>query len=218
MKPLSILIADDHEMIRHGLRSVLEKQPGWKVCAEAATGRQAVEKARQTRPDVIVMDYMMPELNGLEATRQILQELETAEILILTMHESESIVRDVLAAGARGYMLKSDAGKALVGAVQALSLHKPYFTPKISEMLASGYLKPEHLQKPGDATGTGLTPREREIVQLLAEGKSNKEVADALAISVKTAETHRTNVMRKLQIHSVSELVRYAIRNNITAA
>lgn len=214
MKSLRILVADDHEMVRQGQRALLESQPGWQVCGEAVTGREAVAKARQLQPDVVVLDITMPELNGLEATRQIRAAVPSAEVLILTMHESEQLVREVLAAGARGYLLKSDAGTALLAAVRALAGHKTFFTSKISQLVVGGYLNPE---RPGQDEVTRLTPREREIVQLLAEGKSNKEVATALAISVKTAETHRTNIMRKLQFHSMSELVRYAIRNNFVA-
>jgi DNA-binding NarL/FixJ family response regulator len=159
------------------------------------------------------MDISMPELNGLEAVRQIVKIAPRTELLVLTMHESENLVRDVLEAGARGYLLKSDASRQLITAVEALISHKPFLTPKVNELILSGYLG----QKPprGEESASKLTPREREIVQLLAEGKSNKEVASALNISVKTAETHRTNIMRKLDLHSVSELVRYAVRNKM---
>jgi DNA-binding NarL/FixJ family response regulator len=158
------------------------------------------------------MDITMPELNGLEATRRILAQLPQTEVLILTMHESEEIVREMLAAGARGYVLKSDAGFALVAAIKSLAEHKPYFTSKVSALVLQGYLNPEARQAPK------LTSREREVVQLIAEGRSTKEVAELLGISVKTAETHRTNIMRKLELRSVSELVRYAIRNKIVEA
>jgi DNA-binding NarL/FixJ family response regulator len=209
MKNLRILLADDHEMVRTGLRALIESHLGWSVCGEATNGRKAVAMARELRPDVVVMDFSMPELNGMEATRQIRAVLPRTEVLILSMHESEELVRQMLAVGARGYLLKSDAGKALVEAITALSEHKPYFTSKIAAVVLQGYLNPqkENLRQ--------LTPREREIVQLVAEGKSTKEVADVLGISPKTADTHRTNLMRKLGFHSVSELVRYAIRNQI---
>src|SRR5688572_15294770 len=209
MKSLRILLADDHEMVRQGLRAVIEEQHGWEVCGEARTGREAVNKACELKPDIIVMDFTMPELNGMEATRQIHAALPRTQILILTMHESEELVREVLAAGARGYMLKSDAGRAMVDAIQALADQKPYFTSKVSALVLHGYLNPTTRENPT------LTPREREIVQLVAEGKSTKEVADKLKISPKTAETHRTNIMRKLNFHSVSDLVRYAIRNRL---
>jgi len=209
MKSLRILLADDHEMVRQGLRAVIEEQRGWEVCGEARTGREAVDKAGELKPDVVIMDFTMPELNGMEATRQIHAALPRTQVLILTMHESEELVREVLAAGARGYMLKSDAGRALVDAIQALADNKPHFTSKVSALVLQGYLNPTTRENPT------LTPREREIVQLVAEGKSTKEVADKLNISPKTAETHRTNIMRKLNLHSVSGLVRYAIRNRL---
>jgi DNA-binding NarL/FixJ family response regulator len=210
-----IIIADDHEIMRKGLRSLLEARPEWQVIAEASTGREAVEKIRELSPNVAVLDIGMPELNGLEATRHIVRESPQTQVLILTMHESEQMVRDVLDAGARGYVLKSDAARDLVNAVDALSQHRTFFSSRISDILLQAYLHgPERPPQPQPARGR-LTAREREIVQLLAEGKSNKEVATALNISVKTAETHRTNIMNKLDLHSISELVRYAVRNNI---
>ena len=211
-----ILVADDHEIVRQGLRALLEAQPGWQVVAEAIDGREALDKAKRLRPDVVVLDVSMPNLNGLEATRQIRKALPETEVLILTMHDSEQLVREVLEAGARGYVLKSDAGRELVTAVESVRQSKPYFTSRVSEIVLDGYL---HAGERSDAFNAPrtvrLSPREREIVQLLAEGKSNKEVAVALHISVKTAETHRTNLMRKLDLHSISELVRYAIRNKM---
>ena len=215
---MQILIADDHELVRKGLRILLETQPGWKVCGEAVNGRQAVELAQQLAPDVIVLDVTMPELNGLEATRQIRKAMPAAEILILTMHESEQLVGEVLAAGAHGYILKSDTSRLLVSAIDSLARHKPFFTGKVSEVILSGYLNPG--STPIDAMGPvhHLTAREREIVQLLAEGKTNKEVAVTLGISVKTVDAHRANVMHKLNLRSVTDLVRYAIRNKIIDA
>jgi DNA-binding NarL/FixJ family response regulator len=211
---LRILVADDHEVVRHGVRALLEGRAGWEVCAEAADGRDAVEKAVQLKADIVILDIGMPNLNGLEATRQILRVLPQARILILTMHESEQVVREVLEAGARGFLLKSDAGRDLVAAVEALQRHKTFFTSKVAEMVLDSFLKSK--PRPADEPEREiLTPREREIVQLLAEGKSTKEVAVALGLSVKTAETHRSNIMRKLNLHSISELVLYAVRNNI---
>ena len=209
MKSLRILLADDHELLRQGLRTLIEHQSGWQVCGEATTGREAVAKARELEPDIVVMDFTMPELNGMEATRQIRAALPRTQVLILTMHESEELVREVLAAGARGYVLKSDAGRVLVDALKALADQKPYFTSKVSALVLDGYLNPLTRENPA------LTPREREIVQLVAEGRSTKELADRLGITPKTAETHRTNIMRKLNMHSVSEVVRYAIRNKL---
>jgi DNA-binding NarL/FixJ family response regulator len=210
-----IFIADDHEVVRKGLMSLLEAQPDWEVCGEAADGREAVEKASESKPDVVILDIGMPSLNGLEATRQILKINPTAKILILTLHDSDSVVREVLNAGARGFLLKSDAARDLVAAVEALRRDKTYFTSKVAAMVLEGYLKGGAAPSPTQIGRNRLTPREREIVQLLAEGKSTKEVAVALGLSVKTAETHRSNIMRKLQIHSVSDLVLYAVRNNI---
>ncbi len=212
-----VLIADDHEVVRRGIRSLLENQPSWEVCGEAVTGREAVEKTIQLTPDVVVLDVGMPELNGLEAARQILKVLPHTEILILTMHDSTQLIHEVLAAGARGYVLKSDAGRDLVAAVDALCRHKPFFAPSISGVVLDGFRKNANGAS-APTSADPLTAREREILQLLAEGKSNKDVATILGISVKTAETHRTNVMRKLELHSVSELVRYAIRNSIIEA
>lgn len=206
MKPLRLLLADDHEVVRQGLRAVLSDRRDWTICAEATTGREAVELARQHRPDIVVMDLTMPELSGLEATRQIHAVMPRIEVLILTMHASEHLVREVLAAGARGFVLKSDAGKSLITAVEALARHESFLTPNVLGGVANGFLNPAR---------DPLTPREREIVQLVAEGKSTKELADQLGISVKTAETHRSNIMRKLGLRSVSEVVRYAVRNHL---
>lgn len=214
MKTVRILVADDHEVVRRGVRALLEGEPGWEVCDEAVTGREVVEKAKRLTPDIVILDIGMPELNGLDAARQIRKLVPSSEVLILTMHESEQTVREVLAAGARGYVLKSDAGRDLVAAVNALRRHKPFFASSVAGVVLDGYLKNADGTAAAKAAGL-LTAREREIVQLLAEGKSNKEVAVTLGISVKTAETHRTNIMRKLDLHSLSELVRYAIRNRI---
>ena len=215
MKQIRLLIADDHELVREGLRKVLESRREWEVCAEVVNGREAVEKARQLRPDLVILDFSMPELNGLEAARQIRAALPGIGVIILTMHETDSLVRDVLAAGARGFILKSDAGRLLVQAVEAVLNGKPFFTAKVSEMVLQGYLNPA---EPGTAEASQLTPREREIVQLIAEGKSSKEIGVRLDISEKTVETHRTNLMRKLGVRSVSDVVRYAVRNKIVEA
>jgi len=214
MSVLSVLVADDHEVVRQGLRTILESHPGWEICGEAVTGREAIEKATELKPDVVVLDFSMPELNGLEATRQIHKLLPETEVLILTMYHSERLAREFLRAGARGYILKADAGKLLVEAIEHLQQHKPFFTPKVSELVLNGFLHPNYAG--GKADGDQLTAREREVVQLVAEGKISKEIADRLNISVHTVETHRTNIMRKLEIHTVGELVRYAIRNQIT--
>ena len=215
MKPLKILIADDHELIRDGLKARLEKHEGWKVCGEAVNGRQAVEMARTLTPDVAVLDISMPELNGIEATRQIRKACPKTEVLILTMQESEGLVRDVLAAGARGFVLKTDTSRLLVAAVEALAQGKPFFTGKVSELVLGGFLDPDRAARAGGDEASRLSPREREIAQLLAEAKTNKEVAAQLGVSVKTIDAHRANIMRKLNLHSVAELVRYAIREKL---
>jgi DNA-binding NarL/FixJ family response regulator len=211
--PVRILVADDHHVVRTGLRSLLESRNGWQVCAEAANGREAVEKSGELKPDVAVLDIGMPLLNGVEATRQIRKLSPQTEILILTMHDSELLVQEVLAAGAHGYILKDDADRNLIAAVDALHRHKPYFSSRVSRAGSNAAARTGASADP--PSRSRLTPREREIVQLLAEGKSNKEIADLLGISVKTAETHRANIMLKLDFHSITELVRYAVRNKI---
>jgi len=214
---LKILIVDDHDILRRGLKELLNAKPGWEVCAEAKTGKEAVTLAEELKPHIVVMDISMPDLNGLEAARRIHKALPKAGILILTMHFSDQLVREVIETGARGYLLKSDADRDLVAAVDCIANRRTFFTSRASEMLLGGQAPVANLE-PKLPLRSRLTSREREIVQLLAEGKSSKEVAVALGISVKTAETHRANIMRKLEIHSVSELVRYAIKNQIIEA
>ena len=208
-----ILLADDHAIVRRGLRALVESQSGWEVCAEAVNGREAVDKTTQFKPDVAILDIGMPELNGLEATRQIVKTSPQTEVLILTMHQSEEVVREVLKAGARGYVLKSDADQDLVAAVEMLLEHKPFLTPNVTDVVLSRYLS-IHDQLDSQLQPR-LTGREREIIQLLSEGKSNKEAAAALDISTRTVETHRATIMHKLGISSLSDLVRYAIRNKM---
>jgi DNA-binding NarL/FixJ family response regulator len=215
MEALRLLVADDHEIVRKGVRSLIEAQPGWEVAAEASDGREAVEKAKEVKPDVTVLDIGMPSLNGLEAARQMLKNDARAKIVIFTTHESDSVIRDVLDVGARGYVLKTDASRDLVTAVNAVRSNKTFFTAKVAQMVLDGYLDKKTRKEQANLPKSRLTARQREIVQLLAEGKSSKEVAVALGLSVKTAETHRANIMRRLDCHSVSELVRYAVRNNI---
>jgi DNA-binding NarL/FixJ family response regulator len=209
-----ILIADDHDVVRAGLRQLLLERKGWEICGEASTGRQAVTLALETKPDVVVMDISMPELNGLEASRQIRKGLPKTEIVILSLHLSDQLAYEIVDAGIRGYVLKSDANRDLVSAVESLGMHRPFFTAKVSEMMMDGLRGDKPREARSDARAR-LTGRQREIVQLLAEGKTSKEVAVALNISVKTAETHRANIMRRLELHSVSELVRYAVKNQI---
>ncbi|MGB9206337.1 MAG: response regulator transcription factor [Terriglobales bacterium] len=217
MSLLRILIADDHDVARKGIRSLLEAHPGWEICGEAKDGREAVEYANRAKPNLVLLDIGMPGLNGLDAARQIHAACPDIRILILTMHDTEQLVREVLAVGARGYLLKSDSGRDLVAAVEALQNHRTFFTTRVAQLVLDGYLHPSN----GDSNGNGhsgrhlLTPREREVIQLLAEGKTTKEVAVTLDLSVKTAETHRTNLMRKLDLHSVADLTLYAVRNSI---
>jgi DNA-binding NarL/FixJ family response regulator len=211
-----ILLVDDHEIVRKGLRSILGVRRDWEIVGEAANGREAVELARRWKPDVVIMDISMPELNGLDATRQILAISPRTEVLVVTMHESEELVRDVLKAGARGFLLKTDARENLLAGVEALRLHRPFVSSRVNESVLIPYLGGGTLK--GESASGRLTPREREIVHLVAQGLTNREIASRLNISVKTAETHRTNVMRKLDVHSVSNLVRYAVRNHIIDA
>jgi DNA-binding NarL/FixJ family response regulator len=215
MNRLRILVADDHEIVRRGLVALIKSRPEWEICAEADNGRQAVEKANQSKPDIAILDIGMPVLNGLEATRQILREHPAVKILILTITDTDQAVQAVLDAGARGFLLKSDAARDLVTAVEALAHNKTFFTARVADLVLSGYLNRSQRSPQKDLSLPGLTSREREVVQLLAEGKSTKEVACHLNLSVKTAETHRSNIMRKLGLHSVSELVLYAVRNGI---
>jgi DNA-binding NarL/FixJ family response regulator len=212
VKDVRILIADDHEVVRKGIRAVLESEPGWTVCGEAATGREAVAKAIELRPDVVLLDVSMPQLNGLEATKQI-HKAVPASILIMTMHESDRIVREAMDAGASGYVSKVDAGGTLVDAVRTLLARRTYVSDRL-------HVADDMRAAAEDAAGSRprthpLTAREREVLQLLAEGKSNKEIGAVLGISTKTAETHRARIMAKLRLHSMSELVRYAIRNQV---
>ncbi len=211
---LRILLADDHEIVRRGLKELLEEQAGWTVCAEASNGRQAVELAVQTRPHVAVLDFSMPELNGLEATRRIRVTVPETEVLIFTMHGSEALIREVLSAGARGYLLKSDAARQLIPAVESVSRHMPYFSGRVSAVVLDGFLKGQPAE-PRPLGAERLTSREREIVQLLAEGNSNKAIASRLDLSVKTVETHRASVMRKLELNSLADIIRFAVRNRI---
>jgi len=217
MQKIRVLIADDHQVMRRGIRAVVELLPGWEVCGEASTGRDAVDMAERLLPEIVVMDVTMPELNGLEATRQIKKDAPSTEVLMFTGLETEELVRQVFEAGARSYILKTDGREHLEAALRALAEHKPYFTTKIGEILFARFLQGK--TRPDEETTEGrLTDREREIVQLLAEGGSNKEVADRLGISVKTVETHRAAIMKKLKFKSFSDLVRYAIRNHIISA
>ncbi len=206
---LRILVADDYELVRRGICSILKAQLGWTICGEAIDGLQAVQMARELHPDIVILDIGMPRLNGLDATRQILQHDPDQRVLILTVNNSERLIHDVLNAGARGFVLKSDAGHDLVNAVHALERHRTFFTPKVQEVLDNQFA-PANLN-----SAPALTVREREVLELIAQGKTTREVAELLGCSVKTAETHRNNFMQKLHLHSASEVVLYAIRNQI---
>jgi DNA-binding NarL/FixJ family response regulator len=213
---LRILIADDHELVRRGIVTLLQSHEGWEVCGEAKDGREAVEKAKQLKPDVVVLDIGMPNLNGLAATRQLAQQDPRCKIIVLTITDSDRVIREALDAGARGFVLKSDAARDLVSAVEALQRNRMFFTSRVNDMVLAGFLD-KGLHPSGDALARlpELTPREREVIQLLAEGKSSKEVACVLNLSTKTAETHRSNIMRKLGFHSIRDLILYAVKNNI---
>ena len=212
---LRILIADDHDVMREGTRAVIERQPGWEVCGTAATGREAVAQAIKLHPDIVIMDMSMPDLNGLDAAVQIKRRLSRTEILMFTAHETDELIRDVFEIGVKSFILKSEAHHYLVQAIESLGQHKPFFTSKVSEILFADILNRAKPKSNDSVPGQRLSAREREIVQRLAEGKSNKEVAEALSISVRTAETHRASVLRKLNLDSLASLVHYAIRNKI---
>jgi DNA-binding NarL/FixJ family response regulator len=205
-----ILIADDHDVVRTGLRAILEAHAGWQVVAEAANGKDAIAQALECKPDVAIVDYSLPVINGIEATRQIHARLPKTEILIFTMHDSDVLVEELLEAGARAYLLKSDAKQYLITAVESLVNHKPFFTGRVSEQLLDAYLTARSRRGEG-----ALSPRERMIVQLIAEGNGNKEMAAILNLSVKTIESHRATAMRKLNVTSTAGIVRYAIRNKL---
>lgn len=214
---LRILVADDHEIVRKGVCALLKAHPGWEICAEVSDGREAVTRTRELKPDVVILDLGMPRLNGLEATRQIVHHNQNQRVLVLTITDSEQMIDEVLKAGARGFVLKSDAAKDVVAAVEALHRDRTFFNSRVGDMVLRQFLNGNDKPFKQDSGLNPLTPREREIVQLLAEGMSTKEVAVALNLSVKTAETHRSNLMRKLNLHCLSELVIYAVRNNMVS-
>ena len=204
-----ILIADDHDVVRSGLRSILEAHPNWEVVAEASDGKEAILEGIEAKPDVAVLDYSLPLVNGVEATRQIRARLPRTEVLIFTMHDNEALIEELLRAGARGYLVKTDAKRDLIKAIEALATHKPYFTGKVSEELLKS------LRTGSKRAGSTLTSRERDVVQLIAEGHKNKDIAYLLNIGIKTVETHRANIMRKLELRTAADLVRYAVRNGL---
>lgn len=207
-----ILIADDHDVVRSGIRMILEGQEGWEVVGEARDGKEAIDQTLATRPDIVVLDYALPLINGVEVTRQIRNRVPGVEVLIFTMHDTDSLIRDALEAGARGFLLKSDARQFLISAVASLSAHNPFFTSKVSETLLGTYLSKRAADR------SALTSREKAVVQLIAEGKTNKQIADILSISTKTVETHRALALRKLNLDTTAALIRYAIRNGLVEA
>jgi DNA-binding NarL/FixJ family response regulator len=209
-----IMLADDHEIVRHGLRALLQAQPTWTVCGEAEDGREAVSKALELKPDLVVLDIGMPNLNGLEATRQIRAALPATKVLILSLYESEQMVREVFEAGAAGYLLKSDASRHLAKAAEVVKSGKIFVTPRFEHLFADGNFRPRVSTTKSPAL-VSLTARERQVIQLLGEGKTTKEVAVSLDMAVKTAETHRAHIMHKLDLHSITDLVMYAVRNRI---
>lgn len=217
MKKLRILIADDHELVRRGIRGILQAQRGWSVVGEAVNGREAVEKTRKLKPDIAILDISMPELDGLQATGQIQEVSPGTKVVILTMHESDQMVRRVMSAGARGYALKSDLAGCLVRAVKNVAEGKRFLTPKVSEVVLEGFLRIGDQPQQGERSQNRPTPREAEIIQLLAEGKANKEIASALGITVRTVETHRAKIMLKLGLHSLTDLIHYAIRHKMVS-
>lgn len=215
---LKILVADDHALVRRGVRTLLETHPGWQVCAEARNGQEAVLKCQQLKPDIAILDFNMPELNGLEAAKRILKLSLQIETLILSVDHSNQLIRDLLNAGVRGYILKSDSDRDLIAAVEALENHRPFFAICATELMLNS--KRGHMEFSSSSGNweEPLTSRELELLQLIAQGKNSREAALVLGISTKTADTHRANLMRKLQIHSVTDLVRYALRNHIVSA
>jgi DNA-binding NarL/FixJ family response regulator len=217
MRTIRVLVADDHESVRTGVRSIVNSMPGWEVCGEASSGRETVDLAIALEPDVIVMDIAMPGLNGLDATRQIRKHRPEIEILAFTGTDEEKLIHQMFEAGARGYILKTDTNECIQAALRALAQHKSYFTTTVGEVLFAKFLHGKENVSTGTEPGR-LTLREREIVQLLAEGQSNKGLASILGISVKTAEKHRSTIMKKLGLDGLASLVRYAIRNNIVSA
>jgi len=214
---LKILVADDHDLVRRGVRTLLETHPGWEVCAEARNGQEAVLKCRELKPNIAILDFNMPELNGLEAAKRILKLSPQIETLILSVDHSNQLIRDLLNAGVRGYILKSDSDRDLIAAVEALENHRPFFAICATELMLNS--KRGHMEFSSSSGNweEPLTSRELELLQLIAEGKNSREAASVLGISTKTADTHRANLMRKLQIQSVTDLVRYALRNHIVS-
>jgi DNA-binding NarL/FixJ family response regulator len=217
MKKETILIADDHALFRTGVRDAVERD-GWTVCAEACNGRQALERAMDHKPGFLIADMAMPELNGIEVIRQISSALPSTRAILLTMHHNEEIARSAFEAGARGYVLKSDLGSVLLAAIHSIWMGSTFFTPAIAESVIQSFVKSPKKSDRASLDTSKLSPREREILQLLAEGKRTKEVAAILHTSPATVETQRKNIMHKLRLGTIADLVRYAIRNQFVEA
>ena len=213
-----VVVADDHSVVRRGIRTLLESIPGVEVCAEAANGAEALYWVGRERPDLVVVDLTMPEKNGLEVTRLVREELPTTDVLILTMHFSEEVAREVVRCGARGYLLKSDADIELIHAVRHIQQHKPFFTGKLAMSMAESFVRDTGARNDNTNNDQPLSARELEVVQLLASGKSNKEAAAMIGVSTRTVESHRNHIMRKMDFRSFSDLIRFAIRNNLIQA
>lgn len=213
MGAFRILVADDHPIFRFGLSALLQSHESWEVCGEAADGRDAVEKCSQLKPDLLILDICLPILNGLDTARKILKHNPAQAILVLTAVDSEQVIRDCLEAGVRGWVFKSDGTEDLTTAVEAMQRCKSIFSSRVSDLIMDGYKR--HRVDPDAARLPKLSPREREVVQLVSEGKASKEVAAILNVTLATAETHRSNILRKLKLHSIAELVMYAVRNDI---
>jgi DNA-binding NarL/FixJ family response regulator len=219
-----VLIADDHAVVRRGLRALLASQPGIEVCSEAASGTEALEGVKKEKPDLLLLDLTMPEMNGLQVARAAREESPNTDILILSMHFSEEIAREVLRSGAIGYVLKSDADTELLAAVDHARQHQPFFTGQLAVSMAESFMQqpPADPEQPvinsKELEGTTLTGREVQVIQLLASGKSNKQVADELGVSTRTVESHRNHIMRKMNFTSFSDLIRFAVRANLIEA
>jgi DNA-binding NarL/FixJ family response regulator len=216
---LRILLADDHDLMRRGIRALLEAHQGWEICGEACTGREATAKSQALKPDIAILDLSMPDTNGLDAARRIREASPKTEILVLSVHCSDALILEAVDAGVRGYLLKSDSDRDLIIAVETLANHRPFFTSYATGLLLQNFeISRDTREQPSEGLRQRVTSRERDVVQLIAEGKSSREIGTILGISTKTAETHRANIMRKLALHSVGELVRYALRNQIVEA
>jgi DNA-binding NarL/FixJ family response regulator len=214
MSPLRILLADDHTVVRQGLRKILEAKPQWEVVAEAADGREAVRQAEEVKPDIAIVDVAMPLLNGIEAVRQIARKASGTRVLVLSMHNDEAYVTQMLRAGAAGYLLKDSADVDLIQAVEAVAAGKSFFSPAIARVIADDYVRQLEDRGASDRYEL-LSEREREIFQLIAEGKTNKEIAALLFLSPSTVDTHRSRIMEKLDVHSAAEIVLYAVRKGV---